>query len=108
MMAQMDGANVEFISYVRQCLRIINTIFDDEISDLILAAKADLLLGGIIPDKVNNDNDPLIRRAVVCYVKAEFGLDNPDAERYRDAYQSIRKHLMLSSEYLGDAEDVLE
>lgn len=85
---------------VRRCLRISREgIFDEEISDLIRAARKDLSLGGVLPDRVNDDKDPLIKRAIVTYAKAEFGLDNPDSEKYRASYQMLRTHLMLSSEY---------
>lgn len=84
----------------RQALRISHTRSDGEINDLINAARADLHdLGGIREDKVNNENDPLIKRACMLYVKAEFGLDNPDADKYRESYEALKKHLMLSGEY---------
>lgn len=89
----------KYIEDIRGRLRIKHTCFDDEITDLIGEARADLLLGGILPSKVSNESDMLIKRAIVTYVKANFGLDNADAEKYRDSYNSIRKHLMLSKEY---------
>lgn len=75
--------------------------FDGEIKDLIFAARAELTEIGILPAKAYDDTDPLTRRACILYVKAEFGLDNPDAERYREAFDSLKKHLSLSSEYIG-------
>lgn len=90
----------ELLNGVRRSLRISREgIFDDEITDLIRAAQSDLELGGIIPEKIYDPSDALIKRAIVTYVKAEFGLDNPDSEKYRAAYQMLRTHLMLSSEY---------
>ena len=44
--------------------------------DLINAARADLVLGGVLEVKAQDETDPLILRAVATYVKAEFGLDN--------------------------------
>lgn len=90
----------ELLTSVRRSLRISREgIFDEEIADLIRAARSDLLLGGILPAKVYDTDDPLIKRAIVTYAKAEFGLDNPDSEKYRAAYQTLRTHLMLSGEY---------
>jgi len=84
----------------RAALRINHAKSDDEISDLIAAARYDLcVLGGIKPEKVRDETDPLIKRAITSYVKAEFGLDNGDAERYRESYEMLKKHLMLSEEY---------
>ncbi|MGN1112022.1 MAG: head-tail connector protein [Acutalibacteraceae bacterium] len=99
----MADISEQFVYDIRRYLRISHTRFDAEITDLIGAARADLLLGGIKPAKVNNEKDPLIKRAIVCYVKAEFGLDNADAEKYRESYEMLKRHLMLSSEYIEEA-----
>ena len=84
---------------VKLALRISNNAFDSEINDLIAAAKADLQLSGVDPTKAADDNDPLIKRAVITYVKANFGFDNPDAERLQRAYDMLKAHLTLSTEY---------
>jgi len=84
----------------RAALRISHPNFDDEIIDLIAAARADLHdLGGIKAEKVCDESDPLIKRAIACYVKSEFGLDNDDAGKYRESYEMLKRHLMLSEEY---------
>lgn len=88
------------IAYARSYLRISHKHFDTEIADLIAAARADLKLAGIRADKADDDNDPLTRRAVMCYLKAEFGLDNDDAERYRNSYEMLKRHLALADEYI--------
>lgn len=72
------------------------TKFDFEIQGLIDAAKADLGLSGVL--KVS-DTEPLTKRAIVTYCKANFGWGNPDAERLLKAYESLKAHLSLSLEY---------
>lgn len=99
----MADISEQFVHDVRQYLRISHTHFDAEITDLIGAARADLLLGGIKAAKVEDESDALIKRAIVCYIKAEFGLDNTDAEKYRESYDMLKRHLMLSSEYIEEA-----
>ena len=90
---------------VKIALRIsaATTSFNTEINDLISAAQQDLLVAGI---KVTDTSDPLIKRAIVTYCKAHFGYDNPEAERFEKAYNAIKLHLMLSSEYGGTADAV--
>ena len=90
---------------VKVALRIsaTNSAFDGEINDLISAAQRDLLVAGI---KVTDETDALIKRAIVTYCKAHFGYDNPEAERFEKAYNAIKLHLMLSSEYGGTADAV--
>ena len=99
----MANISKQLICEVRRYLRISHTHLDAEITDLIGAAKADLLLGGINAAKVEDESDALIKRAIVCYVKAEFGLDNADGDKYRESYGMLKRHLMLSSEYTEEA-----
>lgn len=91
----MANISKQFVYDVRRYLRISHTHFDAEITDL--------LLGGIKAAKVEDESDALIKRAIVCYVKAEFGLDNADAEKYRNSYEMLKRHLQLSSEYIEEA-----
>lgn len=81
---------------IRNALRIKNTVFDDEITDLINACKLDLSISGI---KIIDDTDPLIKQAVKTYVKANFGLDNKDGEKYMESYEAIKRHLALCGDY---------
>ena len=90
-MALLDDAKL--------ALRISSSAFNSEIDDLIAAAKADLQLSGVDPAKTADDTDPLIKRAVITYVKAHFGFDNPDADRLCAAYDMLKAHLTLSIEY---------
>lgn len=80
---------------VKNALRVSDDDLNDEIQDLIDAAKADLELSGII--KVD-EFDPLIKRAIITYCKAHFGYDDM-GERFEQAYMSIKQHLALSAEY---------
>lgn len=87
------------LALVKLALRISTTAFDSEINGLIAAARADLILSGILSTKANDDTDSLIQRAVIVYVKAHFGFDNAEAERFEMAYSNLKRHLSLSTEY---------
>jgi len=71
-----------------------------EVQDLIDAAKADLALAGIAEDKII-ETDPLIKRAITTYCKANFGYDNPDADRLNESYEMLKQHLSLAQDYSG-------
>lgn len=92
-MAMLDDA--------KKALRIslANTAFDSEITDLIAAARADLKLIGVLATKADSDMDPLIKRTITVYCKANFGFDNPDAEKLQESYNMLKIHLSLSLEY---------
>lgn len=84
---------------VKLALRVSHSALNGEITDLIAAARQDLILSGILPAKANSDTDSLIKRAVVTYVKAHFGWDNPDHERLLSAYGQLKLHLTLAGDY---------
>ena len=89
------------IDDVKLALRISGTTYDNELNDLIAAAKADLSYSGIDAAKVDNLGvmDPLIKRAIVLYCKSNFGLDNADSEKYYNCYRQLETHLALSEDY---------
>lgn len=93
-------SNAQYLIYsIRADLRISHDGFDREIGDIVEAGRADLMLAGVSASRANDTSDPLIKRALSTYAKAEFGLDNPDAERYRAAYNALKTHLTISEEY---------
>ncbi len=60
-----------------------------EIKDLILAARADRARR-CPPAGAADETDPLVKQAISTYVKAEFGLDSDDADKYRASFRSQR------------------
>lgn len=69
-----------------------------ELQDLIDTAKADLKLAGVLETKIV-DTDILIKRAILLYCKANYGLNNANSEKFQQAYESLKIHLTLSQEY---------
>lgn len=83
---------------VKFALRIQNTLFDDEVQDIIDACLLDLELSGVnIP--IKTENDKLITRSIILYAKSEFGLASADSEKYKLSYEALKRHLTLSEEY---------
>ena len=83
---------------VKRELRVSNSVFDGEVQDLIDAVLLDLRIPQIDATKIV-ETDPLIKRAVILYCKANFGLDNPDSEKYQRSYDNLVEKLSLSSSY---------
>lgn len=89
----------EFLQDIKDSLRITGEDLNAEIEDLIEAAKADLILSGVLESKIA-ETDPLIKRAIVVYCKANFGYEDPKiSERFQESYISLKHHLTLSAEY---------
>ena len=105
--AETTAAEVspEYLADIRRVRSSVNKL-DGEIEDLILAARADLVRGGVLPARAADESDPLIKQAVSTYVKAEFGLDNEDADKYRASYKSQKIALSMASDYIEPPEEV--
>jgi uncharacterized phage protein (predicted DNA packaging) len=85
---------------VKLALRVSSSALNAEIQDHIDAARADLKVSGVLPALADAGNpDPLIKRAIVTFAKANFGLNNPDFDRLNAAYEKLKGHLTLSQEY---------
>lgn len=83
------------LNEVKNALRITDNEFNEEINTLIEACKKDLELSGIASNSIV-ESDSLIKRAIINYCKAEFGYDNPDSEKFRQSYESLKTHLSIS------------
>ena len=77
------------LSKTKAAMRITSGIFDEELQDLILAAKDDLRVAGVTGSDVENGKieteDPLIRRAVITYCKMHW----PGFSAQHDALKKI-------------------
>ena len=94
----------EFLQDVKDSLRVTGEDLNTEIEDLVEAAKADLILSGVLESKIV-ETDPLIKRAIVVYCKANFGYEDPKyADRFQESYNSLKHHLTLSAEYTTEGD----
>jgi len=93
------SVSAEYLAAARQRIRTSSTASDGELTDLINAARDDLVLGGVLPVWALDESDALIKKAIMTYVKGEYGLDNEDSEKYRASYHDQKVALTLSSKY---------
>ena len=72
-----------------------NTAFDDQLNDLIKAAKLDLGIAGV---NVPSELDSIVRTAVVTYVRLHFG--EPDEyDRLKASYDEQKAQLATCTGY---------
>lgn len=76
-------------------LRVKTDAFDDEITDLIDAAQADLKIAGI---SIIDEQDPLLIRAVITYCRANFGQPD-DYDRLKASYDEQKAQLQTATGY---------
>ena len=79
----------------KKILRLFTDVYDGEITDLINACKVDLRLAGVINI---DEGDPLIKRAILTYAKANFGFDD-NSESFQRRYDALKLQLRESGEY---------
>lgn len=85
------------IDDVRQCLRVTSTLTDAEIQMWIAAALADMRRCGVHDELlVEETMCPLAKSAVTCFVKAQYGYDNNEAERFLESYRMMLVGLLNS------------
>lgn len=85
------------LNEVKTALRVSHNALDSDINDQIEEARHDLMLSGISSIKANDDTDPLIKRAIKLYCKANSS--EKDAEKYQLSYDSLKNHLTLAGDY---------
>lgn len=83
------------IDKVKMALRISTSAFDDELADLIVAAKLDLGIAGVdVPDGL----DEICTRAIITYCKFHFGAPE-DADRFKASYDEQKAQLVTATGY---------
>lgn len=86
---------MEILSDVKLALRITTDAFNAEISDLVDAAVRDLNVAGV---ENNELSDPLVKRAVITYVKLHFG--EPDEyDRLKASYDEQKAQMSMATGY---------
>ena len=83
------------LNKVKMALRITTTAYDDELMDLIEAAKLDLGIAGVV---VPNQIDAIVSRAIITYCKMSFGLPE-DYDRLKASYDEQKAQLSNATGY---------
>ena len=84
-----------FLQKVKKALGVSYSNFDDELTDLIEAALADLNLAGIVGANVALTN-PLIRQAIITYCRMNFR-ESEEYDRLKASYDEQKAQLWSAS-----------
>jgi len=79
-------------------LRRSTNAFDDDTTDLINAALADLGIAGVTKDNISDTSDPLIERAVITYVMMNQPQPD-DYDRLKRSYDEQKAQLKTATGY---------
>lgn len=86
---------------VKVACRVASTAFDNELTDLIFSALADMGITDIKPALlVDSSPDPLIKQAVITYCRMNFGFQSETYySRLKASYDEQKSQLLMSSQY---------
>ncbi len=89
---------------VRMALRLTVLNYDNELEELISAAKIDLGIAGVsLPESL----DAICERAIISYVRLHFDrLDDGEYDRLKSSYDEQKAQLSMATGYTnwGDSE----
>lgn len=97
-------SDVSLIEKVKLSARISGNAFDEDVQDMIDSAREELVQSGVSRKMAESSDDPLINRAMKIYVKANFGIDSPNAYRFHQSFESLKRHLSMAGDYNNDNE----
>ncbi len=83
------------LKIVKMALRITTDAFDDELTELIEAAKADLGIAGVV---VPEELDAIVSKAIITYCKMSFGLPE-DYDQLKRSYDEQKAQLSNATGY---------
>lgn len=95
--AGTDPAPLTLLQKCKNALGVTDPEYDDEIQDLIDAAKADLGIAGVTKNTV--ETDPLIRRAIMAYVSMIWNVAAQEHAALVAIYEINKKQLMSATGY---------
>ena len=86
---------------IRNRLRITHTSIDDQLTDDISAAKAELVRVGISTSAVESSTDALIDKAIIAYCMWVESSNDKMAEGYEQMWNQWKDELRKSQGYMG-------
>lgn len=95
--------NSTLLERVKNSMRIDGEDHDEELSDLINAAKREMLEAGAVEEALVED-DELVRLACITYCKSHFGYDD-DKGKFEAAFEKMLVKISLLTSYKGDANE---
>jgi hypothetical protein len=98
----------ETLTLLQKCknaLGVTDPEYDDELQDLIDAAKADLGIAGVT--KATVEDDPLVRKAILTYVSMEWNISAQEHDALVARYNVQKGQLQSATGYTlwGDGSD---
>lgn len=91
------------LAKVKLALRVTTTAYDNDLNDLINAAKLDLGIAGVV---LPTTLDAVCERAIITYCKLHFlGLSDNEWDRLKASYDEQKAQLTMATGYTNWGDD---
>ena len=94
----MTMAEETMLQKVKRALKLTTEQYDQELTDMIEEAKADLGLTGNLKAKADDEGDALIRRAIITYCRIHHGSPE-DYDRLVESYREQKGQMRIATGY---------
>ncbi len=95
------AVGADYMDKLARAVRLKTPTYDakSELTDLIEECRADLIRLGILPDKANDEADPLILGAVRCFIRWKWAQTPEDETGNMRDYMLMRDELRKTAAY---------
>lgn len=89
------------LAKLKMAMRIPTGTFDDQLQDLIMAAKNDLRVAGVVCDDILDESieveDPLVRQAVITYCMMHWTGFSSQHDALKKSYDEQKAQLSMNT-----------
>lgn len=88
---------MNIVERVRKALNVTSNAFDDELRDVVEAARRDMEMSGVPRRVARDENNADVVQAIKCFVKADQAWEEPAiAQKQLESYNAIVNKLSLT------------
>lgn len=88
---------MNIVERVRKALNVTSNAFDDELRDVVEAARLDMEMSGVPRHVARDENNADVVQAIKCFVKADQAWEEPAiAQKQLDSYNAIVNKLSMT------------
>lgn len=88
---------MNIVERVRKPLNVTSTAFDDELRDVVEAARLDMEMSGVPRRVARDETNADVVQAIKCFVKADQAWEEPAiAQKQLESYNAIVNKLSLT------------
>lgn len=96
---------MNIVERVRKALNITSNAFDDELRDVVEAARRDMELSGVPRRVARDETNAEVIQAIKCFVKSEQAWEEPNiAAKQMESFNAIVNKLALTYDDRNTAE----